>query len=133
MFDNEPRIVGTQPVRHGSAQEGSEFVCHGIRRISKNELIGAFPSVWPIKKVLDLAGVNRHMISNSTIHDISAQQFQRLSLRFHAGHVRRTSTQRFNADGACSCIKIKKMAIQQPISDDGEECFSHAIGRWTKR
>lgn len=118
MFDNEPCIVGTQPVRRGSAQEGGEFVCHGIGRISEDELIGTFPSVRPIQKVLNSVRANRHVLCNSAIYDISSQQGQRLGIGFNAGHMRRASTQRFNADGACSCIQIKKVAIQQPIPDD---------------
>jgi hypothetical protein len=118
MFDNQPCIVGTQPVRRDSAHEGGKFVCRCIGRISEDELIGAFPPVWPIEKVLNLVGANRHVLCNSAIHDISSQQGQRLGIGFDAGHVRRASTQCFNADGACSCIKIKKLAIRQPIPDD---------------
>jgi len=133
MFDDEPRIGGKQPVRHGSVQEVCEFVCYGVGRIGENDLIGTVPLVRPIEKVLNPVSVNRHVISHSAIRDISAQQFQRLGIGFHAGDVRRASTQSFNADGACSCIEIKKSAIRQPIPDDREECFAHAIGCWTKR
>src|SRR5690349_23431334 len=113
MFDNEPRIVVKQPIRHGSAQEVCEFVCHGVGRISKNDLIGTFPSVWPIEKILNSMGINRHGISNSALLNISAKQVQRLGIGLYAGDVRCASTQCFNADGACACIEIKETAIQQ--------------------
>ena len=118
MFDNEPRIGGKQSIRHGSAQEICEFLCHGVGRISKNDLIGTFPPVRPIEKMLNSMGTNRHGISNSALLSISAKEVQRLGIGLHAGDVRCASTQRFNADGACACIEIKEAAIQQPIPDD---------------
>lgn len=118
MFDNEPRIGGKQPIRHGSAQEVCEFLCHGVGRISKNDLIGTFPPVRPLEKMLNSMGTNRHGISNSALLNISAKQVQRLGIGLHAGDVRCASTQCFNADGACACIEIKEAAIQQPIPDD---------------
>lgn len=133
MFDDEPGIGGKEPVRHGPVQEICEFVCHGVGRISENDLIRPFPLVRPLEKVLNPVGVNRHVTGNSAIRDIPAQQFQRLGIRFHAGDVRRASTQGFHADGACSGIEIKESAINQASADDREKGFAHAIGCRTNR
>ena len=133
MFEDQPRIGGKEPVRHGSPQQVGKFARHLVGWVGKNDPVRTFPIVWALEKVLNPAGANRHMICDPALLHISAKQFERRSVGFNAGDMGRPSAQRFNANGACSCIEIKEAAIPQPIPDDREECFAHPIGRWANR
>lgn len=133
MFEDQPRIGGKEPVRHGPAQQVDKLVCHLVGGIGENDLVRTIPSVGSMEKVLNRVGVYRHAIRDPALLNIPAQQFQRRGIGFHAGDVGCAPTQGFNADGPCSCIEIKEVAIQQPTPNDREERFTHPIGRGTNR
>lgn len=133
MFEDQPRIGGKESVCHGSAQQVDKLVCHLVGGIGEDDPVRTVPSVGSMEKVLNLVSVYRHVIRDSTLLNISAQQFQRGVVGFHVRDMGCAPTQGFDADGPCSCIEIKEMAIQQPITNDREQCFAHPIGRGTDR
>jgi hypothetical protein len=114
MFDDDPRIVGEEPIGHGGGKQRFHLTHHRVGRVGEDDVIWTAPSSRLSQKLRHGLGVNHDALAHRTVRYIAVQETQGLRVRFYARDKVRASAQGFNADGSRSRIEFQKAAVREP-------------------